>query len=92
MPRLVPPGGATISGFDFPAGYRVGINGSVIQYDKDVFGEDAESFRPERWIDGEKDVMRMERTMMVFGAGARTCIGKNVSGESARIPERGERR
>lgn len=80
MPRLVPSGGAIISGHYFPEGYRVGVNGAVIQYDKDVFGADAESFRPERWLDGEgKDVARMERTMMVFGAGGRTCIGKNIS-------------
>ena len=77
MPRIVPAGGATISGFYFPEGYRVGINGAVVQYDKDVFGPDAEVFRPERWLEG--DSSRMEKTMLVFGAGARTCIGKNVS-------------
>lgn len=77
MPRLVPAGGATISGFRFAAGYRVGINGAVVQYDKYVFGPDAESFNPERWIKG--DAARMEKAMLVFGGGARTCIGKNVS-------------
>lgn len=77
MPRLVPAGGATISGFDFPEGYRVGVNGAVVQYDKDIFGPDAEEFNPDRWI--ECDVLRMERTMVVFGAGPHTCIGKNVS-------------
>ncbi|KAL9003650.1 MAG: hypothetical protein Q9188_003494 [Gyalolechia gomerana] len=77
MPRTVPAGGATISGFHFVSGYRIGINGAVIQYDKDVFGPDAEAFNPDRWIEG--DAARMEKTMMVFGAGARTCIGKNIS-------------
>lgn len=77
MPRLVPAGGATISGFPFPAGYRVGINGAVVQYDHDVFGPDAESFNPDRWIEG--DAARMDRTMIQFGAGPRTCVGKNVS-------------
>ncbi|KAI4287246.1 MAG: hypothetical protein L6R35_003501, partial [Caloplaca aegaea] len=75
MPRTVPPGGATISGYHFAAGYRVGINGAVIQYDQDVFGADAHVFRPERWIEG--DSARMQRTMIAFGAGTRTCIGKN---------------
>lgn len=77
MPRIVPTGGATISGFYFPEGYRVGINGAVVQYDKDIFGPDTEMFRPERWF--EEDSSKMEKTMLVFGAGGRTCIGKNVS-------------
>lgn len=77
MPRLVPAGGATISGFYFPEGYRVGINGAVVQYDKDVFGPDADEFNSDRWIEG--DALLMEKAMVVFGAGPRTCIGKNVS-------------
>ena len=77
MPRFVPTGGAIISGFHFPEGYRVGINGAVVQYDKDIFGPDADNFNPDRWIEG--DAVRMDKTMVQFGAGPRTCIGKNVS-------------
>lgn len=77
MPRLIPPGGATISGFNFPEGYRVGINPAVVHYDKDVFGPDADNFNPDRWIEG--DTVRMDRTMIQFGSGPRNCIGKNVS-------------
>ena len=76
MPRLVPAGGATISGFHFPQGYRVGVNGAVVHYDKDVFGLDADSFDPDRWING--DALRMDKAMIQFGTGSRTCIGKNV--------------
>ncbi|KAI4203990.1 MAG: hypothetical protein LQ346_001702 [Caloplaca aetnensis] len=77
MPRVVPSEGATISGFHFAPGYRVGINAAVVQYDKDVFGPDADLFEPERWA--QRDAARMEKAMLVFGAGARTCIGKNIS-------------
>ncbi|KAL8906484.1 MAG: hypothetical protein Q9207_002022 [Kuettlingeria erythrocarpa] len=77
MPRVVPPEGATISGFHFAPGYRVGINAAVVQYDKVVFGPNADLFDPDRWI--KRDVARMEKAMLVFGAGARTCIGKNIS-------------
>jgi cytochrome P450 len=77
LPRTVLAGGATISGFSSPERYSVGINGAVVQYDKDVFGVDAENFKPERWIEG--DVVHMEKAMLVFGAGTRTCLGKNVS-------------
>ena len=79
LPRLVPAGGATISGFHITEGYRIGINGAVVQYDRDVFGLDAENFNPDRWIEG--DAVRMDKTMIQFGAGSRTCIGKNVSAD-----------
>ncbi|KAL8743970.1 MAG: hypothetical protein Q9190_003739 [Brigantiaea leucoxantha] len=77
MPRLVPASGATISSFYFSKGYRVGVNAAVVQYDRDVFGPDTDSFNPDRWIEG--DSVRMEKTMIQFGAGQRTCIGKNIS-------------
>ncbi|ERF72247.1 hypothetical protein EPUS_02134 [Endocarpon pusillum Z07020] len=77
MPRLVPVGGATISGFYFPKGYRVGVNGAVVHYDKDIFGPEADNFNPDRWIKG--DAVRMDKMMIHFGAGPRTCIGKNIS-------------
>lgn len=37
MPRVIPASGATISGFRFPGGYRVGINPAVVHYDEQVF-------------------------------------------------------
>ncbi|KAF4630214.1 hypothetical protein G7Y89_g7929 [Cudoniella acicularis] len=81
MQRVVPTGGAIISGFYFPEGYHVGINPAVVQYDKEVFGPDAENYNPERWIEPPEgcDLARMDKTMIQFGAGSRTCIGKNIS-------------
>ena len=75
MPRHVPAGGATISGFYFPEGYRVGIDGAVVHYNKDVFGPDAHQFKPDRWY--ERDTVEMDKAMIQFGSGARTCIGKD---------------
>ncbi|PVH72677.1 cytochrome P450 [Cadophora sp. DSE1049] len=77
MPREVSEGGATISGVYFPEGYRIGINPAVVQYDKHVFGMDAKSFNPDRWL--HSDTAMMDRTMLEFGAGTRTCIGKNIA-------------
>ncbi|KUJ11235.1 cytochrome P450 [Mollisia scopiformis] len=81
MPRLVPAGGASISGHYFAEGCRIGINPAVVHYDKRVYGEDADRFNPDRWIHAPDgcDIPRMDRTMIQFGAGPRTCIGKNIS-------------
>ncbi|KAK5031506.1 hypothetical protein LTR13_007834 [Exophiala sideris] len=76
MPRHVPAGGLRIGDQVIPAGYRVGVNAAVVQYDQSVFGPDSYSFRPRRWLEG--DTTHMDRCMIQFGAGTRTCIGKNV--------------
>ena len=76
MPRHVPAGGATIAGRYFPAGSRVSMNPAVVHYDQSIFGSDSGVFNPERWLDG--DAALMDRHMLQFGGGSRTCLGKNV--------------
>lgn len=62
MVRHVPRDGAEIDGTFFSGGTRVALNGWVLHRDKTVFGEDAEVFRPERWLEaGEKQGKVMER-------------------------------
>ncbi|KAJ6443734.1 tat pathway signal sequence [Purpureocillium lavendulum] len=80
LERVVPKGGATISDHFFPEGSIVGINTWVAHRDPSIFGEDANTFRPERWLiqDGEK-LSSMNRQWMPFGLGSRTCIGRHVS-------------
>ncbi|KAK4185186.1 putative cytochrome P450 pisatin demethylase-like protein [Podospora australis] len=77
LPRHVPKGGCKIAGEFFAEGLRVGINPLVIQRDKSVFGEDADVFRPERWIEG--DAAFMDKHILGFGLGEYTCLGKNIS-------------
>ncbi|KAI1615398.1 cytochrome P450 [Exophiala viscosa] len=80
--RTVPEGGATIAGVEFRAGANVGINSWVAHHNKDVFGEDAALFRPERWLSSTsspEQLAAMEKYYMPFGLGSRTCIGKNIS-------------
>ncbi|KFZ02079.1 hypothetical protein V500_00447 [Pseudogymnoascus sp. VKM F-4518 (FW-2643)] len=63
--RVVPKGGAILSGYFIPEGTVVGISGWVTQRNKQVFGDDAESYRPERWLDAdEKQVRVMDRSML----------------------------
>ena len=80
--RVVPAGGAQISGRFFPEGTVVGINTWTAHYNEDVWGSDAAQFRPERWIEAKEDsdrLKRMEAYYMPFGLGSRTCLGRHVS-------------
>jgi len=61
--RLVPPEGAQLDGHFFPGGTSVACNGWVLHRDKDVFGQDADIYRPERWLEDEEKAKRMERYM-----------------------------
>ncbi|KAE8154119.1 cytochrome P450 [Aspergillus avenaceus] len=79
--RVVPAGGAEISGHFFPEGTTVGVNGWVAHYDEEIF-PDAKRFRPERWLEAESDPERlkvMNDMYMPFGLGSRTCLGKHIS-------------
>ncbi|KAL4967349.1 cytochrome P450 [Aspergillus stella-maris] len=77
LPRVTPLAGATICGVYIPSGYHVGVNPAVVQYDQGIFGPDAEHFNPDRWLGS--NAVEMERIMMPFGAGSRTCIGKHIA-------------
>ncbi|KAK3391298.1 cytochrome P450 [Podospora didyma] len=77
--RLVPPEGATLDGIFFPGGTSLAVNGWVLHLDKDVFGQDSDVFRPERWLEDEEKSKRMERYMFQFGGGSHLCIGRNLA-------------
>lgn len=87
MERIVPSKGAEIAGVFVKGGTIVGCNAWVIHRRREVFGEDVEVYNPERWMADEtkdkdaeeKRIKEMNRTMLQFGMGARTCIGKNIS-------------
>ena len=78
--RIVPPGGAVICGESIQGGTVVCTSSWTIHRDKAVFGEDADAFRPERWLEASEERRRvMERSMLHFGAGNHTCLGKNIA-------------
>ncbi|KAI8692462.1 hypothetical protein NCS56_00003100 [Fusarium sp. Ph1] len=60
-------------------GTEVGINPYVIHRNTSIFGDDAEVFRPERWLENEEKAKEMDRYMVQFGTGSRVCLGKNIS-------------
>jgi len=79
FPRIVPQGGKVIDGHFVPAGTEITNNAWTIQRNKDFYGEDAEEFKPERWMESEQRSFRLEAAQFTFGAGPRVCLGKEVA-------------
>ncbi|KAJ4254004.1 hypothetical protein NW762_010407 [Fusarium torreyae] len=80
MERVVPRRGVEICGYHFLEGTYVGINNWVYHRNKAIFGQDAEDFKPERWLESSPEQLsRMNRNLISFGAGARTCIGRHIA-------------
>ena len=80
LERIVPLQGAEICGEHIAGGTIVGCSAWVIHRRAEIFGDDVEAFRPERWTEADKEARKeMESCMFQFGMGARTCIGKNIS-------------
>jgi cytochrome P450 len=78
--RVTPPSGAMVAGIWVPGDTVVACNPWTINRNKEIFGEDATLFRPERWLENnEKRVREMNSTLFQFGAGAHLCIGKNIA-------------
>lgn len=90
MAKMVPRGGAMIevNGQEkfAPTGTQVGWNSWGMMHDCNVFGADAEIYRPERWLpkdDSEKEAQRVGRmtdtVALVFGYGRFGCLGRGVA-------------
>lgn len=62
-----------------PPGTEIGANPYVIHRDKGVFGNDADLFRPERWLDDPANAQEMEKYILTWGYGPRICLGKNIA-------------
>ncbi|KAL2167184.1 hypothetical protein VTG60DRAFT_1596 [Thermothelomyces hinnuleus] len=77
--RVVPEGGIELFGYWLPPGTNIGGNPYVVNRDKAMFGDDAEKWRPERWIErGEEHKKKLERSNLTFGAGRRICLGRHI--------------
>ena len=85
LERVVPSEGLSLSHENgtrtfLPEGTVVGINPWVIHRSQHVFGVDAESWNPNRWLSkGETETKQMEHSLLAFGAGKRSCLGKNIA-------------
>ncbi|TIA11536.1 cytochrome protein [Aureobasidium pullulans] len=64
LSRLVPSGGATICGRYFPEGTEVGTSPWLTHFDEDIFGANAHSFIPERWLEDKDRASVMNQHML----------------------------
>jgi cytochrome P450 len=81
MAKKVPPEGDTINGLFVPGGTHIGYGAFAIFRSKKLWGEDADVFRPERWLEGDKDKIREQELNLevIFNQGRYQCLGKNVA-------------
>lgn len=69
-----------ICGVHVPAGTNVAWSPWSIMRNKEIFGQDADLFRPERWLGSGRTKTMDQTVMMAFAGGSRfECLGKNIA-------------
>ncbi len=75
LPRLVPAGpGVTVCDHYFPPGTVMSVPSYTIHHSKEIWGDDADEFVPERW-DKDRLTERQEGAFIPFSYGPRSCVG-----------------
>ncbi|XP_063441953.1 cytochrome P450 10-like [Mytilus trossulus] len=67
-----------VNNYIIPAGTHVQGNLYAMYHDPKLY-PDPESFKPERWLDGEMDRKLKSLSNLVWGHGARMCIGRRFA-------------
>ena len=85
--KIAPPEGDSLEGVHIPGGTRIGYSAWALHRSKRLYGDDADVFRPERWLVGDErsegDEERLEKMKrsaeLVFGTGKYGCLGKTIA-------------
>jgi cytochrome P450 len=78
FPRYVSEPGLDLYGKIAPPGTEVSGNPWIMHRDEKVFGENAEEFNPDRWMNPERAKL-MNKYLFTFGYGARGCLGRDIA-------------
>ncbi|KAI0860248.1 cytochrome P450 [Xylaria cubensis] len=78
LPRQIPADspGIELHGHYFPPGTVLSVPTYTIHHSKDIWGADADDFRPERWAEATP---RQRNAFIPFSYGPRSCVGRNVA-------------
>lgn len=79
--KTVPPAGEYIHGYWVPGGTEIGQAFHAVGRSKELWGDDADVFRPERWLEAsEADARAMAVAVDThFGGGRFSCLGKPIA-------------
>ncbi|KAI9899078.1 hypothetical protein N3K66_005539 [Trichothecium roseum] len=79
--KRVPVNGDSIGGYFIPGGTEIGQGFHGVGRSKAVWGDDADVFRPERWLGrGDEELRRMTAAVDThFGHGKYSCLGKPIA-------------
>ncbi|KAK4202069.1 cytochrome P450 [Triangularia verruculosa] len=78
LPRQIPDDspGIHLNGHFFPGGTVLSVPTYSVHHSKEIWGEDAANFNPDRWF---KLTQRQKNAFIPFSHGPRACVGRNVA-------------
>ncbi|CAE6453718.1 unnamed protein product [Rhizoctonia solani] len=75
LPRVIPPGSSLeVCGETFNEGTVLSVPSYSVHHSHEVWGDDAEEYRPERWLGRE-----VGKEFNPFSFGPRACVGRNLA-------------
>jgi len=79
--KVAPAEGDTINGRYIPGGTKMGVFYPSMCRRKDIFGQDSDVYRPERWIEADEEQRKLYQKSVesVFGTGRFQCLGKHIA-------------
>ena len=70
---------ANFGKYRIPAGVQLVLPVLAVHHDKKLWGDDATSFKPERFAEGVSKATQGQPKFIPFGSGPRVCIGQNFA-------------